>query len=487
MAPQEIYHTSLNKIKSLNSNPMFFSLDKSVAKDGWFANAVQEGYKPTLYKSNMPSKIASIQDKEVIDLFKKNNISIDDYMADLASNPTAEEILSNPATKLLQDKGYQGLKVTDYDPRDVSKDLDSLLIFDPKKSLSDFSNVGKKVGNAGIPVERYDSALSGSTDNKINEFFSPVGKGTTDYGSVKSEYIMNPKKVFETSDQETAINKLFTAKEAERIMTKFDDLAEEGKGFPYLDSLIKDKLKKDGYDSIHYLSDRGMEGIDQISGEQWVALDPSIITKVGKNEVTKSAPAALGLGLFGTEVIKSEDDNATYETKIPGMVRSLMGDNVEYKKTNKDKFIPLTEKDEPMFTPSEVTPKIVDAIAFNETRGVPEGEKYIYRKFSGEEAMGDDTGKYQITEGELAAYSEKFLGFKVGAGVFQNHPEWQDIYIRNKVAFLENEGLDIHEILALHRYGMTGWGNPVKVREKVLKAAEYIESAQNFMKGQVSE
>ncbi len=726
MDPRNIYHTSLNKIKSLNSNPMFFALDESAAKDGWFANAVQEGNKPTLYKSNMPSKIASIQDKEVVDLFKKNNINVEDYMADLASNPTSEEILSYPATKLLQDNGYQGLKVIDYDPRDVSKDLDSLLIFDPKKSLSSFDKAGKspnKVGTAKIKVgefmdnvrmnllplkvkktsnqtpkvdldrmsdEDFENLASGNATrydgiNLPSELKVPTKNYTeniyespikTSAGSVHFKglsEVEDPQNYFahtRTEDlvgnlKDEAGNIISSDVKTRRILEVQSDLLQKGR----LEREIGDELNGDTiegrmrhlegikgttidptptersiarakeltklkpYENIWYeriireetkraaqdgqlkiqvpTGETAMkiEGLGQGADNTWefyrpdapnspstlrtadlkqglVIKTPSteewVVTEVLENGKFKAVPKSvydstmnnypgmddafreanirgmteefdisgkvdtknpiyqyyeskvgnfvrkeygaklvtdakgvtwfeydipegtgkspvkafgagfLGLGelkeeIFGTKTLTSEDDNATYETKIPGMVRSLMGDNVEYKKTNKDKFIPLTEKDEPMFTPSEVTPKIVDAIAYNETRGVPEGEKYIYRKFSGEEAMGDDTGKYQITEGELAAYSEKFLGFKVGAGVFQNHPEWQDIYIRNKVAFLENEGLDIHEILALHRYGMTGWGNPVKVREKVLRAAEYIESAQNFMKGQVSE
>lgn len=822
MDPRNIYHTSLNKIKSLESNPMFFALDESAAKDGWFANAVQEGNKPTLYKSNMPSKIASIQDKEVVDLFKKNNINVEDYMADLASNPTSEEILSYPATKLLQDNGYQGLKVTDYDPRDVSKDLDSLLIFDPKKSLSSFDEAGKSptemtfklpkemkafyeqakftrnfedfkayiTGNAGVnpskavekgmkapefrdvfgkelytfwhyaksgelpkgPVNSLFQNKVGTAKIKVGEFVDNVrmnllplktkttsnrtpkvdldrmsdedfenlasGNATrydginlpselkvptknyteniyespikTSAGSVHFKglsEVEDPQNYFahtRTEDlvgnlKDEAGNIISSDVKTRRILEVQSDLFQKGrlereigdelngdtiegrmrhlegiKGTtidptptersiarakeltklkPYeniwYERIIREETKRAAQDGqlkiqvptgetamkIEGLSARNLwrttrdyqgdiqladtltpdkleiemrVGRDGMNGD-WIVTDvlgdgkfkampdgffklvktaiqknpefqnltlqqqikkldekgwdinarqetfdisgkvdtnnpiyqyyeskvgnfvrkeygAKLVTDAkgvtwfeydipegtGKSPVKAFGAGFLGLGelkeeIFGTKTLTSEDDSATYETKVPGMVRSLMGDNVEYKKTNKNKFIPLTEKEEPMFTPSEVTPKIVDAIAFNESRGVPEEERYIYRKFSGEEAMGDDTGKYQITEGELAAYSEKFLGFKVGAGVFQNNPEWQDIYIRNKVAFLENEGLDIHEILALHRYGMTGWGNPVKVREKVLKAAEYIESAQNFMKGQVSE
>ena len=133
-----------------------------------------------------------------------------------------------------------------------------------------------------IHVERYDFDIDG---NKISnnsgkpEFFSPKGKGTKEFGDIKSEYTIKPKKTFTTSDQETAIRKLFAKEDANKIMDEFDELVIDGEGFIMLDNKIKNELKKQGYDSIHYISDRGMEGIDQISGEQWVVINKNILSK----------------------------------------------------------------------------------------------------------------------------------------------------------------------------------------------------------------
>lgn len=153
---------------------------------------------------------------------------------------------------------------------------------------------------------------------------------------------------------------------------------------------------------------------------------------------------------------------------------------MEVTMTEKEKYHPLTPAEEPKFTPTEITDKILRGVAFNESRG--KEAPYTFQQPSGDEAMGDAIGKYQITEGELASYGEKFLGFKVKPGWFLNEPEWQDTYMKNKIAFLESEGLDIPEILALHRAGISGWGDPVRVRAKVLERGAYIQSALEYMK-----
>lgn len=131
--------------------------------------------------------------------------------------------------------------------------------------------------NKGIEVERYDSEFA----NKDGVFFSPRGKGSTDFGNVKTEKIIYPTKVLTTSDQETAMQLLFKPKKVEQMLEKYEELtfAEPTgfKAFAYLDNEIANAAKKKGYDAIHYLGDRGLASIDQLSGENWHILDKSII------------------------------------------------------------------------------------------------------------------------------------------------------------------------------------------------------------------
>lgn len=124
--------------------------------------------------------------------------------------------------------------------------------------------------------------------------------------------------------------------------------------------------------------------------------------------------------------------------------------------------------------PSEMVPdRILKGIAFVESNTVPEGKKYQFRKFSGSKAMGDDIGKYQVTEGELKSYSKDFLGRVVTGDEFAASPEIQETYMNNKVRRLREDGLTDEEIAAFHRGGLTGWGNPATRKKKLKERKDY--------------
>jgi hypothetical protein len=119
---------------------------------------------------------------------------------------------------------------------------------------------------------------------------------------------------------------------------------------------------------------------------------------------------------------------------------------------------------------------ILKGIAFVETNTVPEDQKYSFRKPSGSKSMGDDIGKYQVTEGELASYADVFLGREVSADEFAASPEIQEEYMSKKVKKLRGDGLSDKEIAAFHRAGLTGWGDP-KVRAKKLSERQSYADA----------
>ena len=139
-------------------------------------------------------------------------------------------------------------------------------------------------GRKEIPVERYATKSGLPAEGSQGTFFSPKGKGTPDYGPVKHETKIAPGKMFESSDQETALRKLFGDKQANKMLDKFDNLNENDQtgraAFGYLDQQITKELRKQGYDTIHYKNDRGLAGIDQLSGEQYVSLNQKNINGV---------------------------------------------------------------------------------------------------------------------------------------------------------------------------------------------------------------
>lgn len=134
----KIYHASSTPINRLGTEPMFFALDKSHSDDGWFYNITNfNGHDSAYqYEAKIQGKIADIEEPEIKRLFIENEININDWAADLASNPTAKEILNFKGTKLLQKTGYVGAIYFDYDPRDFQAELQkAIIIFNPQKSL----------------------------------------------------------------------------------------------------------------------------------------------------------------------------------------------------------------------------------------------------------------------------------------------------------------------------------------------------------------
>jgi hypothetical protein len=167
-------------------------------------------------------------------------------------------------------------------------------------------------------------------------------------------------------------------------------------------------------------------------------------------------------------------------SKPQGFGESLRTGVVDNAKKFANYFLGQTEydRDETMAEHPEIQRgRTRDAIAFNETSpGVVKGDRYAYNKHSGSNAMGLDMGKYQVTEGELKTYGEQFLGRKVTAKEFLASPELQDQYMDAKITFLTDEGLTPEEVMAFHRYGMTGWGDPEVRKRKVEKAKQYIKN-----------
>lgn len=135
----------------------------------------------------------------------------------------------------------------------------------------------------------------------------------------------------------------------------------------------------------------------------------------------------------------------------------------------------------PQLDPTVQNHKIVSAIANNETGGVKD-DAYSFSQPSGNKALGDALGKYQVTAGELSEKSQDYLGKKVTPAQFLASPELQDSYMASKVAHLKGEGLDDAAILAVHNKGMTGYGNPAVLAAKIKKAQGYVDKGLAFIK-----
>jgi hypothetical protein len=117
---------------------------------------------------------------------------------------------------------------------------------------------------------------------------------------------------------------------------------------------------------------------------------------------------------------------------------------------------------------------MLEAIAYNESRG--EKDAYATTTNAKNRKGNVANGKYQVTTDELKTYAKRFLGRDIKEKEFRANPELQDEYMRNKVAFLMDEGLTPGEILASHRRGLPNWGDKEKLKEKRDQSVEYIRA-----------
>lgn len=132
-----IYHVSIKKISSLNSNPMWFDIRQQKA-NAYYQNFLNDKKPAFLYSAKLNStNIWSF--KKLKEELNKNKINVQDFVADLVSNPSAIKI-----KQLTKDLNCDGFYHSDYDPEDFSKDIETLLILNPKKSVNGFKLIEKE-------------------------------------------------------------------------------------------------------------------------------------------------------------------------------------------------------------------------------------------------------------------------------------------------------------------------------------------------------
>ena len=177
--------------------------------------------------------------------------------------------------------------------------------------------------------------------------------------------------------------------------------------------------------------------------------------------------------------IKTDDNQSLFgktTPKVASVITAASSIPITYGYLEKKFGTTRYERAEESTPPLDVS-TITKAIAHNETRGVE--KPYELRKPSGSKSLGDDMGKYQITEGELKTYAKRFLGKTVSASEFMKSPELQDRYIKNKIEWLhKNYGWTIDEILAAHRGGMS---KPDEIDRIKRERKSYIDSAKEFI------
>jgi phosphopantetheine adenylyltransferase len=154
----KIYHASSKKISRPSSHPMFFALDIQHSRSdnftGWYYNFIENDGRAYLYEANVKNKnkVAKYDDRKIQRLFADAGIDLEEvYINFLLANPSGKEIQNDSGTKLLQKNGYVGIQYLDYDPRDFSKDLEALIIFNPSRDTRGFKQIA--ASNESVEID----------------------------------------------------------------------------------------------------------------------------------------------------------------------------------------------------------------------------------------------------------------------------------------------------------------------------------------------
>lgn len=139
-----VYHASSVEIKRLTSDPMWFALEKSHSDKGWFSNIIDDGRDEAYqYEGKIQGKICDVTDEKIETLFQNNGLDVEDWVIEIVSNPSADDVIGLGGTKFLIKNGFVGAIYSDYDPRDFQADLEALIIFNPLKSVKGWKLIKK--------------------------------------------------------------------------------------------------------------------------------------------------------------------------------------------------------------------------------------------------------------------------------------------------------------------------------------------------------
>lgn len=139
--PKAVYHNSGEKVPVLTDRPMWFSLTLEMGL-GYFDNMMMDTDESYLYKATLQKDLKILEDeKEIEKFFSDNDLDFNDWVTDVVGNPDQEDLLDLEGTKTLIEAGYDGVVYPDYNPWDPSEDVETLILFNPKKSLASWNEM----------------------------------------------------------------------------------------------------------------------------------------------------------------------------------------------------------------------------------------------------------------------------------------------------------------------------------------------------------
>ena len=123
------WHVSPNPVRNFTNDPAWFTPSEELATA--YYNNIKEDYgRAHVYEVIISGNILSLE--EIESLSEKFDIDFYDLSADLTANPSLEEI--HELVSPFRDK-CDGFIVSDYDPRNPQRDVESILVFNPEKNV----------------------------------------------------------------------------------------------------------------------------------------------------------------------------------------------------------------------------------------------------------------------------------------------------------------------------------------------------------------
>lgn len=178
--------------------------------------------------------------------------------------------------------------------------------------------------------------------------------------------------------------------------------------------------------------------------------------------------------LRGRRMIEKSNGKTTIGTMLAGG-SALSGITAMNKKSEQEYTKPKQRNENN--APRIDTAAIKRAIAFAETGGV-KGNRNLVSQPSGRNELGNDNGKYQVTDETLRVNSKRFLGRQVSREEFLRNPELQEMFMENEIKFLaETYGWGPEEIIAAHR---GGFSKPDEIDRIRKEKGKYVENAMKY-------
>ena len=132
------YHVSREKLGALVPRKGMWLTDRIEIARAYRDNVLNDSEPAFVYRVSVAGEILSSAAFEIA--CERLGIDAVDFIADLTANPKNASL--DPRSVAVEDAtGASGFYHADYDPRDYTKDVESIFLFDPKASVRSIEEI----------------------------------------------------------------------------------------------------------------------------------------------------------------------------------------------------------------------------------------------------------------------------------------------------------------------------------------------------------